>query len=66
MRIAKDFIDQKNKPKNTRISRLPEFGEDVHFKSFFNGFYPCISKDQGKFKNFDPETANLNLEKIAN
>ncbi len=43
MRYAKDFIEQKNKPKNTKICRLPEFGEDVHFKSFFNGFYPCIN-----------------------
>lgn len=42
MKTAKDFIELKGKPKNTRISRIPEFGEDVHFKSFFNGFYPCI------------------------
>jgi len=42
MLMAKDFIQQKGKDPKTRISRLPEFGEDTHFKSFFNGFYPCI------------------------
>jgi hypothetical protein len=66
MKYAKDFIEQKGKPKNTQISRLPEFGEDVHFKSFFNGFYPCIAQDYGKFKNLDTNTANLDLEKVAN
>ena len=66
MKTAKDFIEQKGKPKNTRISRLPEFGEDVHFKSFFNGFYPCIAQDYGKFKNIDTSTANLDIEKMAN
>ena len=66
MKTAKDFIEQKGKPKNTRITRLPEFGEDVHFKSFFNGFYPCIAQDYGKFKNIDPATANLDIEKMAN
>jgi len=66
MKFAKDFIEQKGKPKNTRISRLPEFGEDVHFKSFFNGFYPCIAQDYGKFKNIDTSTANFDIEKMAN
>lgn len=45
MKFAKDFIEQKGKPKNTQITRLPEFGEDVHFKSFFNDFYPCVKQD---------------------
>lgn len=66
MKIAKDFIEQKGKPKNTKITRLPEFGEDVHFKSFFNGFYPCISQDYGKFKNLDTNTASYDIEKMAN
>ena len=66
MKTAKDFIEQKGKPKNTRISRIPEFGEDVHFKSFFNGFYPCISQDYGKGKGLDTNTANLDIDKVAN
>lgn len=66
MRIAKEFIERNGKPANTRITRLPEFGEDVHFKSFFNGFYPCIKQDYGKFKNYDTNTANNDIDKLAN
>lgn len=66
MRYAKEFIEQKGKPSNTKISRIPEFGEDVHFKSFFNGFYPCIKQDYGKFKNLDTSTANNDINKLAN
>jgi len=50
MQFAKQFINDKGKPKNTRISRIPEGAEDAHFKSFFNGFYPCIKQDFGKWK----------------
>ena len=56
MKTAKDFIEQKGKAKNTQISRLPEFGEDVHFKSFFNGFYPCIKQDFGQWNQLDTNT----------
>jgi hypothetical protein len=67
MKFAKDFIEQKGKPKNTRISRIPEFGEDVHFKSFFNGFYPCIKQDFGKWKGADMDAGpNLDVDKLAN
>ena len=66
MLTAKNFIEQKGKPKNTRITRLPEFGEDAHFKSFFNNFYPCIQQDFGIAKGYDANTANLDIEKMAN
>jgi hypothetical protein len=42
MQSAKDFIAQKGKNPKTKVSRIPEMAEDVHFKSFFNGFYPCV------------------------
>jgi hypothetical protein len=46
---------------------LPEFGEDVHFKSFFNGFYPCIKQDFGQWNNLNTDThANQDLERLAN
>jgi hypothetical protein len=67
MKIAKDFIEQKGKPKNTRISRIPEFGEDVHFKSFFNNFYPIIKQDFGKDKGADMNTGpNQDIDKLSN
>lgn len=69
MLYAKDFIQQKGKPSNTRITRLPEFGEDTHFKSFFNGFYPMIKQDFSKAKNLDPNalaTGEAEVEKMAN
>lgn len=69
MLIAKDFIEQKGKPKNTRISRLPELGEDVHFKSFFAGFYPCVSRDAGRARQLDESataTGAAEVEKLAN
>lgn len=69
MQMAKDFILQKNKDPKTRITRLPEFGEDVHFKSFFNGFYPCIKQDCGKYRQMDTATTATGVaevEKLAN
>jgi len=71
MLIAKDFIIKNGKPANTRITRLPEFGEDVHFKSFFNGFYPCIKQDFAiaKSKQMDGNataTTASDVEKLAN
>lgn len=66
MKFAKDFIEQKNKAKNTKVSRIPEGAEDTHFKSFFNGFYPCIAQDYGQFKNLDTDRKNLDMAKVAN
>ena len=67
MKIAKDFITEKQKPAKTQISRLPENGEDSHFKSFFNDFYPPIKQDYGEWKQLDTDThANQDLEKVAN
>jgi len=65
MRFAKEFIEQKGKPKNTRISRIPEFGEDVHFKSFFNGFYPCIKQDFRDFRNDMVATGEFDMGEMA-
>ena len=66
MQYAKNFIEQKGKPKNTRISRIPEGTEDTYFKSFFNGFYPCIAQDYGQFKGLDTDKKNLDMDKVAN
>ena len=66
MLTAKAFIESKGKPKNTKISRIPEGAEDTHFKSFFNGFYPCVKQDFGVGKGFNVDTANFDLEKLAN
>ena len=67
MKLAKDFFSEKAKPSNTRVTRLVEKGEDVHFKSFFNGFYPCIKQDAGKFKAMkDTATTEADLEKMVN
>ena len=67
MLTAKAFIDSKGKPKNTKISRIPEGAEDTHFKSFFNGFYPCVKQDYGVgVKGFSADTASFDLDKIAN
>jgi len=56
MKIATDFIEQKGKPKNTKVSRIPEGCEDAHFKSFFNGFYPMSKMDVGKDNGMDTST----------
>ena len=45
MIYAKEYITQKGKPKNTKVSRIPERTEDAYFKSFFDGFYPAIKQD---------------------
>lgn len=47
MFYARDYITQKGKPKNTKISRIPEKTEDSYFKSFFDGFYPAIKQNIG-------------------
>lgn len=61
MKIGSDLVKEKNKPKNTKISRIPEGIEDAHFKSFFNGFYDAGKQDFG-----DKSTcANQDVSKIA-
>ena len=50
IKLAKDFIADKGKPKNTKIHRLPQGVEDAQFKSFFDGFYPMLKEDYGKDK----------------
>ena len=45
--IGKGFVKQHNKPKGTRVTRIVEKAEDVHFKSFFNGFYPILKVEHG-------------------
>jgi len=39
VKLAKDWVVNKNKVKGTKITRLPQGTEDAHFKSFFEGFY---------------------------
>ena len=45
MKIAKDFVKNNNKPKGTKISRVPQGTEDSTFKSFFESFYPNVERD---------------------
>lgn len=66
MIYAKDYITQKGKPKNTKVSRIPERTEDAYFKSFFDGFYPAIKQDLCQFKGIDPATNSFDIEKMAN
>lgn len=47
MKIAKDFTKSHNKPKGTKVSRVPQGTEDSTFKSFFDGFYPHVVEDYG-------------------
>ena len=51
--IGKSFVKNHNKPKGTRVTRIVENGEDVHFKSFFNGFYPILKVEHGGNMGFD-------------
>jgi len=39
--LQNKFKDQNNKPKGTSIVKIPEFGENAVFKSFFVDFY-CL------------------------
>lgn len=64
--IGKSFVKQHNKPKGTRVSRIVENGEDVHFKSYFNGFYPILKKEHGASLGFDMSvTQHQDMEKLA-
>mmetsp|Transcript_8281 Transcript_8281/g.5909 ORF Transcript_8281/g.5909 Transcript_8281/m.5909 type:complete len:257 (-) Transcript_8281:1438-2208(-) len=47
MATAKNFIKEKKKPKQTRVTRLSEMVEDSLFKSYFENFYPALNMDGG-------------------
>ena len=82
VKIAKDFVVDKKKPKNTKIHRIPQGCEDAMFKSYFECFMPPIVQDFGKGAGMDMSTsaqqniakqteqkmraANLMLEKLGN
>ena len=58
-KIAKRFKEQNEKPKGTSIVKVPEFGEDAVFKSFFVDFY-CL-----RGINLDSEvSAHTQMEEI--
>ena len=61
--IGKSFLKSKNKPKGTRVSRIVEKAEDVHFKSFFNGFYPILKVEHGGCDT--SVTAKQDMDKVA-
>jgi gelsolin len=67
IKMAKDFIKEKNKPKGTKVTRLPQFVEDARFKSYFDGFYPMLKEEFGKDKGFiDTSTSeNQDMGKVA-
>lgn len=57
--IGKSFVKAHNKPKGCRVVRTVENGEDIHFKSFFEGFYKMAEiKTNG-------DEANQDMEKLA-
>lgn len=62
MIFAKNFIKTNDKPKNTRISRIPQGVEDAQFKGFFEGFYPPIKEDFGSDQS---TTAKQDISKIS-
>jgi len=65
--IGKSFLKAHNKPKGTRVTRVVEKAEDVHFKSFFDGFYPILKVEHGASLGFDTSvTANQDMDKVAN
>lgn len=57
IRIGQGFVKKNNKPQGTRVMRITEGAEDAYFRSFFNGFYDPIKKE-------DPD-AKQDLGKIA-
>lgn len=63
MKLAKDFVNSKNKPKGTKITRIPQGIEDAQFKGFFEGFYPPIMEDFGNDKS---TSAKQDIAKISN
>jgi hypothetical protein len=65
--IGKGFFKAHNKVKGTRVSRIVENGEDVHFKSYFKGFYPILKKEHGSSLGYDMSvTQHQDFEKLAN
>jgi len=65
--IGKGFLKSKNKPAGTRVTRIVENAEDVHFKSFFNGFYPILKVEHGASAGYDTSvTAQQDIDKLAN
>jgi len=60
--IGKGFVQKNNKPKGTRVTRIVENAEDVHFKSFFNGFYPIAKREYGN----EATTQHQDLQALAN
>jgi len=58
--IGKSFIKRHNKPKGTRVVRTVENAEDVHFKSFFEGFYKMATSHEHS------EACKQDIEKLAN
>ena len=64
--IGKSFLKAHNKPKGTRVTRVVERAEDVHFKSFFNGFYPILKVEHGGALGYDTSiTANQDMDKLT-
>jgi len=64
--IGKGFVKAHNKPKGTRVTRVVERAEDVHFKSFFNGFYPILKVEHGGSLGFGTNvTANQDMDKLT-
>ena len=68
VKYAKDFVKDNNKPKGTKISRLPQGCEDTNFKSFFEGFYPMVSQNFDNVSTvagFGHVTNNQDISKVA-
>lgn len=63
MKIAKDHVKTHNKPKGTKISRIPQGTEDSTFKSFFDGFYQPMKEDFGSSDL--TSTATQDMSEIA-
>lgn len=61
IKTAKDFVKNNNKPKGTKVSRIPQGTEDSTFKSFFDGFYPMLKEDfgNGGLASFTKESQDM-------
>lgn len=60
---ARDFRDQREKSKKTSIVKVPEFGEDAVFKSFFVDFYILKGYNIDKNVEATDQMENLYLKK---